>query len=102
MSRQFERQSVLIDFFQEIACFSYDEKHEFYLDERSLRYYYPPTIGANLSKGFDEFQQLDDTVDDHLDGLLRTIMALEERTNTKCEADIITVGQLFLPSSIRS
>jgi len=57
-----------------------------------LRYYYPPDIGADLSKGFDKFQQLDDTADDHLDSLLKTIMAFEERTGTRCEADIITVG----------
>ncbi|KAL8905427.1 MAG: hypothetical protein Q9171_006662 [Xanthocarpia ochracea] len=36
---------------REIASFSYDDAHEFHLDERSLRYYYPPRIGADLSKG---------------------------------------------------
>ena len=36
---------------QEIASFSYDDAHEFHLDDRLLRYYYPPTIGADLSKG---------------------------------------------------
>ena len=75
---------------QEIAYFSYDDKHDFYLDERSLRYYYPPNVGAELSKGFETFQQLDDTVDDHLDSLLRTIIDLEQRTGTKYAADIIT------------
>lgn len=75
---------------QEIAYFSYDDQHQFYLDERSLRYYYPPTLGADLSKGFDTFQQLDDTADDHLDGLLKTIIDLEQRTGTRCTADFIT------------
>lgn len=75
---------------QEIAYFSYDDNHQLHLDERSLRYYYPPVLGADLSKGFDTFQQIDDTADDHLDGLLSTIMALEQRNGTKCEADIIT------------
>ena len=75
---------------QEIAYFSYDDDHQFHLDERSLRYYYTPTLGADLSKGFDTFQQLDDTADDHLDSLLRTIIDLEGRTDTKCSADIIT------------
>ncbi|KAL8898794.1 MAG: hypothetical protein Q9192_001893 [Flavoplaca navasiana] len=65
---------------KEIASFSYDDTHQFHLDDRSLRYYYPPTIGADLSKGFDSFQQLDDTVDDHLDSLLKTIIDLEKRT----------------------
>ena len=57
-----------------------------------MRYYYPPKIGVNLSQGFDKFQQLDDTADDHLDSLLQTVIAFEERTGTKCEADVITVG----------
>ncbi|KAL9031411.1 MAG: hypothetical protein Q9196_000560 [Gyalolechia fulgens] len=75
---------------KEIACFSYDDTHHFHLDERSLRYYYPPRIGARLSKGFDTFQQLDDAADDHLDSLLKTIIDLERRTGSKCQADIIT------------
>ncbi|KAL8728537.1 MAG: hypothetical protein Q9181_005315, partial [Wetmoreana brouardii] len=74
----------------EIAYFSYDENHDFHLDERSLRYYYTPWIGADLSKGFDTFQQLDDTNDDHLDSLLETIIDLERRTGSKCQADVIT------------
>ena len=75
---------------QEIACFSYDDAHQFHMDDRSLRYYYPPTIGADLSRGFDTFHQLDDTADDHLDSLLRTIVDLEMKTGSKCEADIVT------------
>ena len=47
-------------------------------------------MGADLSRGFDTFKQLDDTADDHLDSLLKTVMALEADTGTKCEADIIT------------
>lgn len=75
---------------QEIAYFSYDDEHQFHLDERSLRYYYTPNIGADLSKGFETFQQLDDGADDHLDSLLKTLIDLEMRTGSKCEADIIT------------
>lgn len=75
---------------QEIACFSYDHDHVFHLDERSLRYYHPPNLGADLSQGFDDFQQLDDTADDHLDSLLKTIMDFERRTGTKCTADVVT------------
>ena len=75
---------------QEIAYFSYDEKHDFYPDERSLRYYHPPTLGADLSTGFGSFKELDDTKDDHLDGLLKIIANLEQRTGKRCEADIIT------------
>ena len=75
---------------QEIAYFSYDDNHKYHADDRSLRYYYPPRMGADLCKGFDTFRQLDDTADDHLDGLLQRIMELEKETGTKVEADIIT------------
>ena len=75
---------------QEIAYFSYDDAHNFHLDDRSLRYYHPPRLGADLSKGFDTFQQLDDTADDHLDSLLKTIIALEKESGVKCEADVLS------------
>ncbi|KAI9785000.1 MAG: decapping endonuclease targeting mRNA [Geoglossum umbratile] len=75
---------------KEIACFSYDDQHKFHLDESSLRYYYPPRIGADLSRGFDTFEKLDDTADDHLDSLLATIAALEKETGKQCDADFIT------------
>jgi len=47
-------------------------------------------LGADLSKGFDTFDQLDDTADDHLDSLLKTIMALEQKEGKPVEADMIT------------
>lgn len=75
---------------KEIACFSYDDDHVFHLDQRALRYYYPPRLGADLSRGYDTFQQLDDKADDHLDSLLSTIMDLEKRTATKSTADFVT------------
>lgn len=75
---------------QEIACFSYDDEHKFHLDESSLRYYYPPRLPADLNKGFDTFEKLNDSGDEHLDALLETIVALEKKTGSKCEADIIT------------
>ncbi|ODH48137.1 decapping nuclease rai1 [Paracoccidioides brasiliensis] len=75
---------------KEIACFSYDDQHNFRLDESSLRYYYPPRLPADLNKGFDTFEKLDDSGDEHLDALLDTIVDLERRTGNKCEADIVT------------
>lgn len=36
------------------------------------------------------FQELDDTKDEHLDGLLKTVINLEQSTGKRCEADIIT------------
>ena len=75
---------------EEFACFSYDDDHKFRLDDSSIRYYYPPQIGADLSKGFDTFRKLDDSLDDHLYSLLKTIAAWENDSGTKCEADVIT------------
>lgn len=75
---------------QEIAYFSYDDKHEYHLDESSIRYYYPPTLPVDLNKGFDTFQQLDDTGDDHLDGLLDAVVAHETQKGSKLETDVVT------------
>ncbi|KAF7591976.1 decapping endonuclease targeting mRNA [Aspergillus hancockii] len=75
---------------KEIACFSYDDQHCFHLGDSSLRYYYPPRLPADLNRGFDTFQKLDDSADEHLDALLEAIMALEKETGKKCDADIIT------------
>lgn len=75
---------------QEITCFSYDDKRKFSPDASSLQYYYPATLGADLSSGYHSFQKWDDSIDEHLDGLLRSIMELERETGQKCEADFIT------------
>lgn len=80
----------LLTVYKEIACFSYDEQHEFRLDDSSLRYYYPPPLPADLNRGFDTFQDLDDTTDDHIDSLLLTIAAWEKANGKKCETDVIT------------
>ncbi|KAM3073564.1 decapping endonuclease targeting mRNA, variant 2 [Clarireedia jacksonii] len=75
---------------REIACFSYDDNHEFRLDDSSIRYYYPPYLGADLSKGFDTFKKLDDATDDHLDSLLKTLIDYERKEGKKVEVDVIT------------
>ncbi|KAG9232728.1 RAI1 like PD-XK nuclease-domain-containing protein [Amylocarpus encephaloides] len=87
---RFVGQSAAIKRPREIACFSYDDKHQFKLDDSSIRYYYPPTLGADLSKGFDTFEKMDDTADDHLDSLLETIVAHEEKTGSRVEAEFVT------------
>lgn len=79
-----------LHYLQEFACFSYDDNHEFHLDDSSIKYYYTPQLGADLSKGFDTFQKLDDTGDDHLDSLLKTIAAHEQETGKKIDANIVT------------
>jgi len=75
---------------QEIAYFSYDEDHQYRPDDSSLRYYYPPRLGANLSDGFESFRQLDESRDDHLDGLLKTIMELERNEGHSRQVDVVT------------
>lgn len=79
-----------LTFGQEIACFSYDENHRFRLDDSSLKYYYPPRLPADLSAGFESFRHLDETEDEHLVSLLATIMDKEQKTDEKCEADLVT------------
>ncbi|KAK5993382.1 Decapping nuclease RAI1, partial [Cladobotryum mycophilum] len=92
----------------EFACFSYDDNHDFHLDDSSVKYYYTPQIGADLSKGFDTFEKLDDSVDSHLDSLLKTIAAHEQETGKKIDANIVTwrgmmtkVNFSFSPTSSR-
>lgn len=50
----------------------------------------PPLLPADLSKGFDTFRQLDDSGDDHLDGLLKALVAYEREKGAKLESDFIT------------
>ncbi|UNI18908.1 decapping endonuclease targeting mRNA [Purpureocillium takamizusanense] len=75
---------------KEFACFSYDENHEFHLGDRSMKWYYTPRLGADLSKGFNSFQKHDDSRDEHLDSLLRTIVAHERETGQKIDANVVT------------
>ncbi|WYZ38777.1 hypothetical protein EsH8_III_000691 [Colletotrichum jinshuiense] len=75
---------------KEFACFSYDDNHEFHLDDSSVRYYYTPTLGADLSKGYDSFIKHDDSTAEHLGSLLKTIKAHEEETGQKIDAQIVT------------
>lgn len=60
------------------------------MDDSSLRYYYTPEMGADLSVGYDTFIKQDDSKDEHLDGMLKAIMELEQRTGKRTQADILT------------
>ncbi|RWA11180.1 hypothetical protein EKO27_g3937 [Xylaria grammica] len=75
---------------KEFAFFSYDDKHEFHLDDSSLQWYYPPRLGADLSKGFETFDKHDESIDEHLDSLLKTIAAREKEEWKKIDANIVT------------
>lgn len=80
----------VLTWWQEIACFSYDDKHEFHLGESSLKWYYPPELGTDLSEGFETFDKHDDSGDEHLDSLLKTIIAHEQEQGKKIDAQVVT------------
>lgn len=72
-----------------------------------MRWYYTPQLGADLSQGFDTFVKHDDSVAEHLDSLLKTIMRHEKETKKKIDANVVTWRgvltkvrrpSLFLPS----
>lgn len=75
---------------QEFTCFSYDENGQFHSDASSLRYYYTPRLGADLSHGFDTFQKEDDSVDGHLDTLLKAIAYHEQKEGKKIDVNVVT------------
>ncbi|KAK5077125.1 decapping endonuclease targeting mRNA [Lithohypha guttulata] len=75
---------------REITCFSFDEDHKYRQDDSSLRYYYAPLLPADLNKGFDSFRNLDDTADDHLDGLLQALIHYEGEKKAKLDTDFVT------------
>ena len=55
-----------------------------------MQWYYPPQMGADLCRGFDQFDKHDDSGDEHLDSLLKTIMAHEQEEGKKIDAQIVT------------
>ncbi|OQE07030.1 hypothetical protein PENVUL_c015G06718 [Penicillium vulpinum] len=75
---------------REVACFSYDDQRRFSLGDSSMAYYYTPALPADLNKGYETFQKLNDVPDEHLNALLDTIVAYEQEREKKCEVDIIT------------
>lgn len=85
---------------QEIAHFSFDSNHMLRpFSNESLRYYYPPFFHVphtrpaepiDLEKGFNTFRAFGDSHNEHLDGLLDTLVEAERRSGIKTEADLIT------------
>lgn len=55
-----------------------------------MRWYYNPPLGVDLSKGFETFVKHDDSVDEHLDSLLKTIKDHEQQTGKRIDAQIVT------------
>ncbi|KAK9244269.1 RAI1 like PD-XK nuclease-domain-containing protein [Lipomyces tetrasporus] len=81
---------------REVTSFSYDESRNLHFDDSSLSYFYllqddvTASGGIDLSAGYSVFNKRDDTVDEHLDGLLLALVDLEKRTGKKTTGDIIT------------
>lgn len=55
-----------------------------------MKYYYTPQLGTDLSKGFNTFQKQDDSGDEHLGSLLKTIVAHEKETGNRIDANVVT------------
>lgn len=55
-----------------------------------MQYYYPPDLPADLNAGYETFKRWDDSIDEHLDGLLKAIMLLEQKTGNICKSNFIT------------
>lgn len=55
-----------------------------------MRWYYNPSLGTDLSQGFENFVKHDDSIDEHLDSLLETITDHEKQTRKKIDAQIVT------------
>ena len=57
-----------------------------------MKWYYPPTplLGTDLSDGYETFVKHDDSADEHLDSLLRTIMDHEKKTQKAIDAEVVT------------
>lgn len=87
---QFESSQTSIKRPRHILEYSLDEAHVVHpLSDQSLRYYYPPFFDAPwadidgrhdiaLSEGFGNWIKHNDSIDEHLDGVLKTIQAHEE------------------------
>ena len=88
--QRFERESEPVKRPKEFTCFSYDKDHKLRLDDSSLKWYYPPTLGADLSKGYDSFVKHDDSIDEHLDSLLAAIANHEKQTGKPIDAQVVT------------
>lgn len=55
-----------------------------------MKWYYPAPLGADLSNGYESFIKHDDSVDEHLDSLLKTIKNYETETGAAIDAHVVT------------
>jgi RAT1-interacting protein len=78
----------------QIASFSFDEERRLHHDDRSRRFYHPPPRNVNLNHRFEQRIDRDDSVDEHLDGLLASLINLGskdvDQDRHRAQADVIT------------
>lgn len=74
----------------ELTTFSYDIHRRLHHDTSSRRWYWPARLGAHLSQGFNKFVKHDDSVDEHLDGLLAALVMTEKNSGKRCTAEFVT------------
>lgn len=78
----------------QITTFSYDERRTLHHDDRSRRYYHPPPRNADLNYGFERLVERDESIDEHLDSLLNSLMVLGQRNDdldqSRRQAHVIT------------
>ncbi|EPQ61586.1 Bgt-2642 [Blumeria graminis f. sp. tritici] len=97
---RFDNKNVTMKRPKEFACFSYDDQHQYIPDDSSLKYYYPPTIGADLCQGFDNFQKFDESSDRHLDSILKAIIDYEKKSDSRIESDFVTWRGMMTKSNL--
>ncbi|UZJ55933.1 hypothetical protein CBS101457_005253 [Exobasidium rhododendri] len=66
-----------------IASFSYDGSRKLHHDDRSRRYYHAPPSRADLNRGYEDLISRDDSINEHLDSLLLTLMRLAKEDGGK-------------------
>lgn len=76
----------------ELTSFSFDANRQLHHDDSSLTYYWPiSTPGASLSGGFDRLISRDESVNEHIDALLSSLIEYESmHGNNRTEVDIVS------------
>lgn len=76
----------------ELTSFSFDQDRVLKHDDSSLSYYWPISrSGTSLSGGFDKLISRDESIDEHIDALLSSLIRYElVHGNAKTNVDIIS------------
>lgn len=78
----------------QITSFSYDESRNLHHDDRSRKFYHPPPPRADLNRGFEELIERNESINEHLDSLLISLLRVSQSKEKKNEqlskANLIT------------